>query len=231
MSLLTDFAARSTTRAHEINIDSLVLLVTFCVSLLTGVIFGSRPALGSRYNLATSLRAATARVSANRTSQRIRSGLIVAQVGVSFVLLIGAGLTLRSLLKLEGIDPGFTPELFAALALVITCAGIAGVIAFAVGQRTQEIGIRVALGARPAMVVWLVVRQGVWMILAGVLIGICGSVWLSRLMAGLLYNVQPMDAVTFISVSLVLVAVAGFACFLPARRTTRVDPLVALRFE
>jgi putative ABC transport system permease protein len=119
--------------------------------------------------------------------------------------------------------------LFALLALVITAAGIAGVIAFSVNQRTQEFGIRMALGARRVSVLGMVLRQGISLVLAGLAIGMAGAVVLTRLLTTLLFGVQPTDALTFLAVSMVLVAVAAAACLIPARRAASVDPMVALR--
>ena len=119
--------------------------------------------------------------------------------------------------------------LFAALALVITSTGIAGVIACSVNQRTQEFGIRMALGAARTTVLAMVLKQGLQVVLAGLALGAAGALVLARLMTTLLFGVEPTDAVTFLSVALVLVAVAATACLIPARRAASVDPLVALR--
>jgi putative ABC transport system permease protein len=121
--------------------------------------------------------------------------------------------------------------LFAALALVIAAAGIGGVLAFAVTQRTHEIGIRVALGARPATVVAMVVGQVAVMVAAGLGLGLAGAFAVGRLMSGLLYEVRPTDPGTLVLVSLVLAAVALAACLGPARRATAIPPLLALRAE
>jgi ABC-type antimicrobial peptide transport system permease subunit len=119
--------------------------------------------------------------------------------------------------------------LFALLALVITAAGIAGVVAFSVNQRTQEFGIRMALGAQRASVLNMVLRQGVTLVLVGLAIGMAGALVLTRLLTTLLFGVEPTDALTFLAVSMVLVAVAATACVIPARRAASVDPMVALR--
>jgi predicted permease len=119
--------------------------------------------------------------------------------------------------------------LFAALALVITATGIAGVVAYSVSQRTQEFGIRMALGAGRRTVLTMVLRQGLRFVAIGLAIGTIGALLLTRLMTTLLFGVGPTDVVTFFSVTLVLVAVAAFACLIPARRAASVDPLVALR--
>ncbi len=121
--------------------------------------------------------------------------------------------------------------LFAVLALTLAAIGIYGVLAYVVGQRTREIGIRMAIGARPGAVLGLVVSRGLWWALAGVMIGLVLAVIAGRLMAGLLYHVGPADPVTFIGVPIVLTLVALVACVVPAVRAMRVNPITALRTE
>jgi putative ABC transport system permease protein len=462
LQLLVTFAARFTTRSGEIRIDGFVLLFTLLVSVATGLIFGLMPAFSSDKNLTGALKEGGGRSSAGLKRQRVRNMLIVAQVSVSFILLIWAGLMLRSLIKLQHVNPGFDPErvlamrislnwskyngndetlavlqrtldkarsepgvlsaalgstyplnqlgitngpfnrgfqiegrpipdgellpqadfrtastdyfetvrqplvrgrtfsegdkdkaplvavinqatarhrwgdedpigrrvsfdrgqtwltivglvgdvrqygldreppdeiyvplaqagfagnllvrtaadpmsiaklmreavyevdsdtavdrvqtleqvrsdavasprltaillaMFAGLALVITAAGIAGVMALSVNQRTHELGVRLALGATPGKVLRMVMRQGMSFVLIGLSVGLAGALLLGRLMSSLLFAVEPTDPITFLAVAFVLIAVAAAACFVPARRVTSIDPMLALRSE
>jgi predicted permease len=466
MTLLVKFAERFTTRAAEVHMDAPVLIFTAVVSLATGILFGIAPAFSSSSNVAESIKQGAGRGTTNRGGQRLRSLLVVSQVAVSFVLLIGAGLMIRSFLKLEQVNPGFKPDhllalrvspnftkytqpaqfqtladnilnkvktvggvesvamasnfpfnpgaiaagpnaatfeiegkpvskgeaaplvstmvvsakyfetirqpvlsgrdftdhddgkfpvaiinqtmqrhrwpnedpvgrrvsfgpgqnnspqvwltivgvvgdakeygldretrdelytplrqvgfggnvilrtsaepmsvlagvraalkdvdsqlavdrvntiegfqqdsvaaprvtatllgLFAALAMVISASGIAAVMALSVSQRTSELGIRMALGASRQSIIAMVVRQGLTMALIGTVLGIAGSLGLTRLMEKLLFSTSPTDPVTFVLVSLIFVAVAVVACFIPARQVTSIDPLDALRQE
>lgn len=462
LHLLVNFAARFTTRSSEIRIDGLVLLFTFLVAVATGLVFGLLPAFSTDGNLTNALKEGGGRTSASARRQRVRNLLIVAQVAVSFMLLIGAGLMLRSLVKLQSVSPGFDPDrvlamrvspnwskynaqdqtllllrrvldkvraqpgvqsaslsstyplnqlgitngpfnrgfqieghpipegelapqadfrtaspgyfetirlpllkgrtfeesdnekakqvavinqstarhrwgdeepigrrvsfdrgqnwativgivsdvkqygldreatdeiyiplaqsgfannllvrtaadpmsiaslmreaiyaadpdtaidrvqtlehvrsdavasprltaillaMFAGLALIITGAGIAGVMALSVSQRKHELGIRLALGATPGKVLRMVIGQGMSFVVAGLSIGVAGALLLGRLMSALLFAVQPTDPLTFVAVSAVLMVVAAAACFVPALRVTSIDPMIALRSE
>jgi len=122
-------------------------------------------------------------------------------------------------------------SIFAAVAMVLAAVGIYGVISYSASKRTHEIGVRMSLGASRRDVLLLVVRQGLWLAMAGSVAGLVGALLLSHLMAGLLYGVKPTDPVTFAAVAAGLDAVAMLACYIPARRAMRVDPMAALRYE
>ena len=126
---------------------------------------------------------------------------------------------------------GFLLGMFALLAVVLAAVGIYGVLAYLVSQRTHEIGIRIAMGARARDVLGMVLRQGLALALWGVALGVAGAFWLTRLMTGLLHGVQPTDAATFVTVPSALVLIAAAASVVPAWRALSVDPLVALRHE
>src|SRR5262249_6289162 len=117
---------------------------------------------------------------------------------------------------------------FGLLALTLACVGLYGVMAYSVGQRTQEIGLRMALGAGPSQVLRLVLKQGLTLVGIGVILGVAGAFGVSRLIQSLLFG-SARDPLSFIAASAALIAVAALASFLPARRASRVDPLVALR--
>jgi len=462
LRLLVKFAERFTTRAAEVRIDGTVLLFTVLVSLATGLIFGLAPAFSTGQNAGDALKQGGGRTTTSPGRRRLRAGLVVAQVAVSFMLLIGAGLMIRSFAKLQQVNPGFRPDhlltmrlspnfshyqqpqqftalwknilsktqavpgvqstslasnfpfspraiangpgstnfqiegrtlspgelaplvdltvvssayfdtvrqpvvqgrvfddhddatapfvavvnqtmarhrwpgeeavgkrvtfdrgqhwttiigvmadtkeyglgrpvgdelylpvaqngfapnlvmrtaadpmglasavraalhdldpqlavdqvdsverlehesltaprvvtvllsIFAALALVISACGIAAVMALSVRQRTQELGIRMALGAAPNSIVNMVVRQGLLLALIGTVVGIGGAIALTRLLRTLLYETSPTDVLTFAGVSVLFLAIAAAACFIPARQVTEIDPLIALRQE
>src|SRR5262245_38327627 len=121
--------------------------------------------------------------------------------------------------------------IFAGVALALAAIGIFGVLSYAVSQRTREIGIRMALGAQEGSVIGLIVRQAMLLVGTGVIAGTVLALVLSQTISTMLFNVTPTDPVTFALVAVLLVGVALFASYLPARRATRVDPIVALRAE
>jgi putative ABC transport system permease protein len=462
LALLVRFAAHFTTRASEVRVDGVVLVFTAVVSVLSGLLFGFAPALSSGNQVSNALKQGSGQATSGRGRQRLRAGLVVLQIAVSFVLLIGSGLMIRSFLKLVSVDPGFRSDrvltlnlspnfsrytqnaqslalgdnilrsirsvggvesaalgssfpfspvaltggpgnvgfeiegravskgdlqplvdttavspgyfetirqpllrgrsfadhddanavkiavinqtmahhrwpsedpvgkritfdegktwimitgvvgdvkeygldrpigdelyipinqsgfagslvvrttgdptsiapllrkalhdvdpqlavdqvdtierrqheslasprittillgIFAGLALVISASGIAGIMALTVSQRTRELGIRLALGQPKRSLVRMVVRQGLAVALAGTALGLTGAIVLGRLLSSLLYDTSPTDIFTFAAVSLLFIAVAGLACFVPARRVTLIDPFIALRQE
>lgn len=121
--------------------------------------------------------------------------------------------------------------IFAGIALMLAAVGIYGLMAYSVGRRTHEIGIRIALGAETSRILRLVIGHGLALIATGVVIGVAGALALTRLMTGLLFGVSATDPAVFVIISLTLIAVALAACFFPARKATRIDPMVALRTE
>jgi putative ABC transport system permease protein len=120
---------------------------------------------------------------------------------------------------------------FAGLALILGCVGIYGVVSYSVSQRTHEIGLRIALGASPHEVLKLVVGQEMLLTIAGVGTGLAGALALNKVMTSLVFRVATTDPFTYAGVSVVWILVALFACYLPARRAMKVDPVVALRYE
>jgi putative ABC transport system permease protein len=153
---------------------------------------------------------------------------------------IDPGLAVAAVIPLEAVLSGVTTRprfyasllsTFGAIAGFVAVIGIYGVLAYLVSQRTKEIGIRIALGAQRASVLGLVLRRGVAMVAIGVTAGVLGALGLTRYLEGMLYGITPLDAATYVVVAAAFAAVAALASYLPARRATRVDPLVALRYE
>jgi putative ABC transport system permease protein len=121
--------------------------------------------------------------------------------------------------------------LFAGLATLLSAVGIFGVLKYSVALRTRELGLRLAVGAQPRQVLLLVLRQGLVLTVAGVVLGLLAAFALTRLLSGLLFGIGAVDVTTFTSISLLLIVVSLLACYLPARRAMRIDPLSALRYE
>jgi predicted permease len=120
-------------------------------------------------------------------------------------------------------------SLFGILAVLIAAVGIAGVLAFSVGARTNEIGIRMSLGARPGQVEWMILREGGVLVVAGLALGVAAAFLTGRLMSGLLFGIAPSDPVTFIGVAVMMAAIGIAACWIPALRAARVDPAITMR--
>jgi putative ABC transport system permease protein len=143
-------------------------------------------------------------------------------------------LTLQDLLRDQTASQRFSSLLlsaFAFLAVLLTCLGIYGVTAYSVSQRTRELGLRMALGALPRNIAFLILRQTAILAFLGVAIGIAASLALGKLISSMLFRVQPTDPVSFFTVSVLLPVIILLACYLPARRASRVDPMIALRYE
>jgi ABC-type antimicrobial peptide transport system permease subunit len=120
---------------------------------------------------------------------------------------------------------------FALLAMLLACAGIYGVLSFVTAKRTQEIGIRAALGASQADLVRMVLRTGTVPVVIGLAIGLAGALWLSKFIQSLLFQVSPIDPISLSAVAVIFLGVAFLACFVPAWRASRIDPMMALRQE
>jgi len=121
--------------------------------------------------------------------------------------------------------------IFASLGTLLAAVGIYGVISYIVAQRTHEVGIRIALGAGRNDVLKMIIRQGLSPAMVGIVIGVAGASGMAHFLSSMLFGVKPTDPLTFIAVAVLLAAVAVLACYIPARRATKVDPMVALRHE
>ena len=140
------------------------------------------------------------------------------------------GFTIVAVLSLA-LGIGANTSIFSLFALLLTCIGLYGVMSFATVQRTREIGIRVALGARSADVIALVMRETMVLVTIGLVIGLCAALAMSHLISKSLYGLSPYDPLTMAAAALLMIVVAAFAGYMPARRASRIDPLLALRDE
>ena len=120
---------------------------------------------------------------------------------------------------------------FAALALILAALGVYGMMSYLVSQRTREIGVRMALGARQLDILKLVVRHGMWLCLLGIAVGVAAALLLTRIMTSSLYGISASDPLTYIGISVLLALIALLACLIPARRAIKVEPIIALRYE
>ena len=120
---------------------------------------------------------------------------------------------------------------FSGLALLLAMTGLYGVLSYSMGRRTQEIGLRVALGASGRNILGMTIGQGMRPVLLGIALGAIGAFWLSRYMMTLLFGIEPSDLLTYFAVAILLLATALLACYFPGRRAMRIDPAVALRIE
>jgi ABC-type antimicrobial peptide transport system permease subunit len=280
----------------ELGVDGATLAFSAALAVACTAIFGAGPANRMvRTDLQASLKSGGHGTPGPR-HQRMRAALMVGEVAISLILLVAAGLLVRTFNALQHVDTGFnpnrvltmmtslpdyryadapaqgrffeaalerisqmpgvtsagfvntlpfstyndntryvveggTPPVFGVLALLLATVGIYGVISYAVSQQTREFGLRLALGGSPGDVLQLVLRRGLSLVLAGAALGVVGALGVTRLMAGILYAVTPADVTTYLSVASGLILVGGLACFLPALRAMRVDPVVVLRTE
>jgi putative ABC transport system permease protein len=160
-----------------------------------------------------------------RESRTLESDLSIFAVSTMEQLMTNAPSTFRRRY------PAFLISLFAAVALALASVGIYGLLSYSISQRTHEIGIRLALGAQNVDVLRLVLGQGMKLVVLGVAVGLVAAIALTRLMQTLLYGVSATDPLTFAAIAVLLAGVALLACWIPARRAAKVDPMIALRYE
>ncbi len=289
-------------RLDRLTIDRPVVLFALGAAILSGIVAGLVPAaqLSSREGTGGTndvLKAAGRGLTGDLRNRRLRNMLVISEVGVAMILLVGAGLLIRSLLLLQQTEPGFDPTNvltvrvpapdrppnftsehekqrdlagalraavhraekyapiygvapledqlgtyltqrrfqtslltgFAVVALLMAAIGIYGLIQYSSATRTQEIGLRMAIGAQAGDIFRMIIGEGLTLSLTGLVLGLIGARWLGRAGSSLLFGVTATDPVTFMTVSLLLTAVATTACYFPARRAMKVEPIVASR--
>ena len=290
--ILLALAPEGLPRLDSLPMDSTVLLFAFGLTLATGVLVGLAPAWRLARNQLRSLMNEAGRGnSAGPASTRLFSALVVTEIALAFVLMIGAGLLIRSFVNLTTADPGFNsygvltfsmnvpgrvqmevvlvpvirreldsidPQLgaqfgvydslirtsiarerlgmtllvaFGFAAMLLAAVGVYGLMSYSVAQRTGEIAVRSAMGASATQVMRLVMGRGMGLAALGVVLGAIGAVALRQVVASELYGVSPLDLSVFLLVTTVLFGVAALACYLPARRAMKIDPVSLLRNE
>jgi ABC-type antimicrobial peptide transport system permease subunit len=230
LGFILRFVPSNVPRFSEVRIDWVVLAFALLISILTGLVFGLAPALHSAKGALSSAIREGGRGSGYSTKTgRLRDVLIVSEVAFALILMVGAGLLLRTR---SLASRRFSADLvggFAGLAVLLASIGIYGLLAYMVGQRSREIGVRMALGARRDDILRMFLRKGVALAGMGIVADVAFSASTASMMASLLYGVRPHDPAVFLIVPLLLLAVAALASYLPARRATKVNPIVALR--
>ena len=179
-------------------------------------------------------RSLTLAVRTSTDPQAMASALVAQVHSLDSQLAVGKIRTMAQVVSSSVASPKFDTfllGLFACLALFLAAIGVYGVLAYTTVQRTHEIGIRMALGAEPTQIMRLILAHGLKLALIGVVIGVAAALGVTRLISSMIFGVTPYDRVTFVVVAAVLVTVALLACYIPARRAMRVDPMVALRYE
>jgi putative ABC transport system permease protein len=223
--LLLAASPTSLPRAREAGLDARALCFMLVVSLLCGLLFGLAPAFqSSGIDLNQGLREGGRGSAGGGVGNRVRSLLVIAEVALALEQSLATIIAPRRFNL-------FILAIFAAVALLLATAGIYAVVAYAVTQRRQEIGIRLALGAQTKDVLRLVIAQSMQPALIGIGFGLIAAFALTRLLGGLLFGVSATDPLTFAAIGGLLTFVALLACWLPARRAAKVDPMIALRCE
>jgi ABC-type antimicrobial peptide transport system permease subunit len=215
----------------QFTMDARVFAFFAAVCLGTGIIFGLAPVLhASKTNLSELLKDGGRGSSGGLRARRWTSVLIVVELALTLVLLAGAGFMDQQLAQQRWAFRAFG-SMFAVIALALSSVGPYAVTAYSVAQRTQEIGVRMALGAQSAQVLWLILRRSIVQLVIGLTIGIGGAWGVGKLLDSVLVKSGSREIVTLTSIVSLLVLVSLAACFWPARVATRLDPVNALRYE